>query len=555
MNNSASPRLVVSGLIASLLLSGCAVTPNPIKREDLRQIVREDMRSARQNMIAASEPITMYEAIARAFKYNLEHRSRLWEQTLAMGQLDASRFDMLPRMLADLGYNSRDRDSGTWSPDAAGNPGNTRAPVSSDRTHSTIDLGLSWSVLDFGLSYYGAQQNADRVLIAAERRRKVLHTLIQNVRTSFWRAASAEKLAREVIETINLAEQALADSRKLSASRGKAPVDALRYQRILLENLRTLETIEREMAAARIELAHLLNLPPNSDFKLAEPTGAMAQPYPLKLPIERMEEMALEHNADLRENAYNARIAATETRKALLKLFPNLSFSATNKYDTNSFLVSNSWNEAALRMSWNVMNLISGPSQMDAAKTAVKVAESRRMTMQMAVLTQLHLGVRQYDTAVRLYERSDAIWSVDDGLLEFSRHGAAAETQGQQSLIAARTAAILSLVRRYQALASVHEAASKLEATLGIDPQIGSLDDISLPDLTRIIEKSLGQWPGEPVAANPADVPLLVSVPAQTGMVADAPAPDQTAQAPAGGAIPGAPASENLSLKLSQSGL
>lgn len=525
-----SRRFAMPGIAASvLLLAGCAITPTPIDSNDLRQVLRDDRQAANRDMAAVSGPITLPEAIARALKYNLEHRSRLWEQALAVGQLDASRFDMLPKLLADLGYLNRDKDSATWSPDASGNPSSTRAPVSADRTHSTTDLGLSWSVLDFGLSYYGAQQNADRVLIASERRRKALHTLIQNVRTAFWRAASAQKLAHEVQETISLAEAALADSRKLAAGRSKAPIEALRYQRALLENLRTLETVERELAAARIELATLLNLPPGADFKLAEPTDALAHFGALNLSIERMEEMALEQNADLRENVYNVRIAAVETRKALIKLFPNLSFNYTLKHDTNSFLVNQSWNEAGLRLSWNVLSLLSGPAQMDVAEAGVKVAESRRMTMQMALLTQTHLAARHYDTAVRLYERSDAIWRVDDELLEFARQGVAAETQGQQTMITARSAAILSLVRRYQALAGVHEAASKLEATLGLDPQIASLDDIPLADLTHLMEQALKQWPGKttveaaPIAA--ARSALAASAPSAPAKSAPSPTP------------------------------
>ena len=35
-----------------------------------------------------------------------------------------------------------------------------------------VDLGLSWNVLDFGVSYYQSKQNADRLLVAQERRRK-----------------------------------------------------------------------------------------------------------------------------------------------------------------------------------------------------------------------------------------------------------------------------------------------------------------------------------------------------------------------------------------------
>jgi hypothetical protein len=45
-------------------------------------------------------------------------------------------------------------------------------------------------------------------------------------------------------------------------------------------------------------------------------------------------------------------------------------------------------------------------------------------------------------------------------------------------------------------MAAAHEAASKLQSTLGLDPEIGSLDDITLPDLARQIEGTLNQWQG-----------------------------------------------------------
>jgi outer membrane protein TolC len=496
-------QLIPAGLLLSaLLLGGCAITPAPIQRDELKQLTRADHAAIHAQVAPLSAPLTLSDAIARALKYNLEHRTKLWEQALAVGQLDAGRFDMLPRMLANVGYNTRDQDATSWAPQGnSGQPSSTPSPVASDRGHVTYDLGLTWSILDFGLSYYSAQQNADRVLIAAERRRKAVHSLIQNVRTAFWRAASAQKLASDVSQTIQQAEAALEDAHKVELERVKAPAEALRYQRTLLENLRTLEGIERELAAARIELASLINLPPGTDFLIAEPSPEQAEPRPLALSIERMEELALSNNADLRESAYNARISAVETRKVLLRLFPNLSFSTTAKHDSNSFLMHQRWNEVGLQASWNILGLLSGPAQMEAADTAVKVAESRRMAVQMAVLTQSHLAARQYDTALRLYRRAHAIWRVDNRLSELTARAEEAQTQSLQARIAARTSTILSQLRRYQAMAAAHEAASKLQSTLGLDPEIGSLDDIALPDLARQIEGTLNQWQGQQSAA------------------------------------------------------
>lgn len=45
--------------------------------------------------------------------------------------------------------------------------------------------------------------------------------------------------------------------------------------------------------------------------------------------------------------------------------------------------------------------------------------------------------------------------------------------------VANKTAAILSLLRRYQALSQVHAASAKLQATLGMEPEIGSVREMS----------------------------------------------------------------------------
>ena len=50
-------------------------------------------------------------------------------------------------------------------------------------------------------------------------------------------AAAAQQLRSQVGKTIAVAEEALADSRKVEVERIRNPLDALRYQRQLLENL------------------------------------------------------------------------------------------------------------------------------------------------------------------------------------------------------------------------------------------------------------------------------------------------------------------------------
>lgn len=479
---------------AALFLGGCALTPTPYTKDEITSINTLDRQAALSGMPELKGSLTQEEAIARALKFNLEHRIRILEQSLASGQMDLSRFDVLPKLMANAGYNVRNEDLTRNAIDSVtGAPSLSNPFISSDRKHTTSDLTFSWSLLDFGASYYSAQQNADRVLIANERRRKVMHTLIQNVRTAFSRVVAAEKLQTQVRETIQEAEGALEDSRKIESERIKSPIDALRYQRSLLENLRLLENVDRELSVARIELASLIGILPGTPYKVAEPDLEEFKILPLDMPVERMEEIALNNNADLREQFYNARIAATETRKTLLKLFPGISFDYGVKHDNDAYLIHQTWNEASLRVGFNLFNLLSAPAQMDVANMNSNIAETRRMALQMAVLSQVHLSRQQYEDALLQYKRADSIWDVDKRLAQFTRDREASQMASQLDRVSANVSAILSQLRLYHALAKVYEASSKLHATLGLEPQIGSLDDTSLTALTLNISDALQQ--------------------------------------------------------------
>ncbi len=275
---------------AVFVLAGCAsLTPEVLSQQEIESQSRADLKKRMAEIAPINDAITIEEAIARALKYNLDHRAKSLEMALASGQLEAGKFDMMPRLLANAGYFSRDSDL-LRSQDFNGT--NSFNPyISSERNRSTQDLTLSWSLLDFGASYYNAKQNADRLLIATERRRKSMHTLIQNVRTTYWRALAAQTLSQRVSSAIVDAETALKDSRGMQAAKVRSPSESLRFQRTLLDNLRQLEALQRELITAKVELASLIGAPTGTRLTLTEPTDA--EPQALGITLEAMETQAL----------------------------------------------------------------------------------------------------------------------------------------------------------------------------------------------------------------------------------------------------------------------
>lgn len=486
---------------AAVTLAGCSVSPQQLSMQEMRDVNSADRAASVEMAEPVAGIVTLEEAIARALKYNLDQRVKMLEQSLRSGELEAGKYDMLPKLLANAGYDWRDSFSHRYTAPFAtpGNVDKSSIPdVSVDPEHGTWDLQLSWNILDFGASYYTAKQNADKLLIANEKRRRAMHTLVQNVRKAYWRAVAAESLSTRVADTIKDAERALAESQKLASERVSSPDESLRYQRNLLENLRLMESVQRELASARIELSQLMGMLPGTQYKLVEPKADIAN---INASIEDMEARALVQNADLREQFFNARIAVEDTRKALLKLLPGISFDYGTYYDTDRYLVNDNWRAAGVSVSYNLFNLLSANSRMDAADKNEALANARRMALQMSVLTQVHLSVHNYNDAMRQFQRADQIFNVDQQLEEIVRGRFEGNMASEQTKISANVTTILSELRRYQAMSKFQEATGQLQASMGMEPAIGSVDEIELSDLTAQVASWLqGGFTAETVA-------------------------------------------------------
>lgn len=485
----------LSAIALALSLAACStISPMPLSIEEIKSRADQDMARAQQDVEPITGQLTLEQAIARALRYNLENRTRMMEEALARNQHDVSKFDLLPQITASAGYTRRNEFSVTRSENYLTGEAAISTPyISSDREKQIDSLGLNWNFLDFGVSYFTAKQNADRLLIASERRRKSIHNLVQDVRTVFWRAAAAQKLQVEVQDTIFLAEEGLSDARAAQNELLRSPLDSLRYQKQVLDNLRLLEAIEQELLTARIELASLINAPASSMIKVVDPDETINTAI-LEIPVEQLEETAILQNADLREEFYNTRIAAADTRKAMLKLFPNLSLSYATKNDNDSYLINKSWNEAGATLSYNLMSLISAPAQMRLADAGVALADQKRMAMQMAVLTQLNIARIQYANSIRQFNRADELWQVDSRITRHIRNRELVGAQSKLERIASQSSSILSMLRRYEALSNVNAAASKLQATLGMEPEIGNLQTSSLDEIQSSIRDALRAW-------------------------------------------------------------
>lgn len=459
--------------LLSCVLAGCALTPQPFSANTLEAEGIERLNSYLGAQDRVEQPIGLYEAMARAIKYNLDDEVERMEQALRVRELQLARHDLLPDLVANAGYNGRDVFSGASSSQLLGRRevGNQSlvASTSSEREVFTSDLLLSWDVLDFGLSYVRAKQRADEVLIAAERRRKVIGRIVEDVRTAYWRAVSAERLINELAGLEGDIEEALGQSQEIFNRRKAAPLSALTYQRELLTTKEEIYNLQREMSVAKLQLAALMNLDPGQPYELAMPDRSLAE-IEFDMAPEEMVSLALQNRPEVRENLYRQRINEKSATTALLEILPSLRLFGGWNYDSNDFLFNDQWTSWGARASWNVVQAFSYPAKRRSVRAQHELLEAQANALTMAVITQVHVSRTRYVLAKRQLKSMENYHTVQGKILSQIDAGFNSNRVSRQAMIRERMNQIVAEAKYDLAVADMQNAFANIHSSMGLDP-------------------------------------------------------------------------------------
>jgi len=452
------------------LLAGCAVQPNALSEVEVVNLVEKN----RENVTANQEPITqsidLYEAMARALKYNLDHRVEVLNAALAIDNLNLTRFDLLPRAVVNSGYTGRNNFSGGISQSLLTGQESLEPSTSSERFVGNADIALSWNILDFGLSYIRAKQGANEALIAEERRRRVIQEVVRDVRAAYWRAVSAERLHGRLSGLEGRVARALSNSRKLEQSGTTSPVTALTYQRELLDIKRQIEDLHQELKVAKAELARLMNLRPTDQFNLVAPKRTHRH-VKLNVSYNDMVSVALENRPELRELAYRGRINKLEAKVGLVELLPGIEIFTGANLDTNDLLFNNNFLQAGTRASWNLLQVFNLPAKRRVNKTSGEVIKTQALAMTMAIMAQINIGRVRFHHLHRKYHTAGEYLDVQNKILRQIKVAAARDAASEQSLIREEMNTLIASVRYDIVNADMQNIYGELFAAMGIDTQ------------------------------------------------------------------------------------
>lgn len=479
-------------IMVTMSLTGCLVRPKPVTETDITKRIDVDLADMYKGQEKIAAPITLYEATARALRYNLDYRLKMMEEVLYQKNFELTRFDMMPRLLASAGYTERDNDAGSSSLSLLSGRQSLEPSTSQERARNTAGVAFSWNILDFGISYYKAKQQADQYLISQERRRKVIQNVMQDVRSAYYRALAAQKLINKCDVLLNQVNRALKSSSEIEDKGLTPPVQALAYQRTLLDTTSLLIQKRRELHLAMTELAALMNVEPGVEFTLAD----IAMPVPLPTPndLEKMERTALKFRPELREEDYKDRISKDDAKRLILGVLPGIDLDAAFQYDSNKFLYNQSWFEYGARASWNLARILSLPKMMELNEYQGDVNRVRRAALTMAVVTQVRIAVQRYDMALFDYDLASRSSRIDDKILSHAQSSAQVGFENDLEVIRTRTRALLSEIQMHSTYSDVQTAYSRLLNSLGLDVLPLGKGTFDIAGTAGHMKESLATW-------------------------------------------------------------
>ncbi|WP_151193822.1 TolC family protein [Cysteiniphilum sp. JM-1] len=507
-------------IAGGITLTGCSITPTAVTNEAQLNNTYKGLHEAIENQQEINRKVTLAEAIARTLKYNLDHKVQQAQLMLESGNLKAAYMEMLPALNAGVDYSFRNNELIQNLVDSNGNV------VSGDQSYTPREVlnqsyGLQWSLLDLGLSYTRAQQQANRVMIAEEERRRVTQQLIQEVVSAYWKAWTAQSMKEEVVRFKAKAELALQRSKEASEKKVNTPQIELDYQQVLIKAIRKINQLNAQIADAKATLVRLMNVKPGSEFELASPTKDLIDLPDISPQFEKMDTLALVYRPELRQASYQAEIARKGIQAAIVNMLPGIDFSFGYNVTNNEFMKNQYWWGGNIGASLNlIQTVLTGPYAIKLANEVHSFEQLKQIATTMAVLTQVRVAYVNY-----LLWQEDARYAIQEAkvsmaLFEHAEKLEKASQGNEQITIRRGVEAISAQFDKDVSLARAHEALSKLYQSIGLDILPADARYLPLDELEKKVqvilkEQSQGQFNGAINKAYDGLKPTLDKIKAQ----------------------------------------
>ena len=317
--------------------------------------------------------------------------------------------------------------------------------------------------------------------------RKAEHNIVREVVKSYWNTLSADKLIRKYDPLLIEVDKALNDSQKIEELLLTKPMDALLYQKELLDIQRALQSQKQIFIDSRIQLGVLMGLLPNQKFKIVPTNDPLTV---LDMNLKGMEEYALVHRPELIESHYEEIISVQETKASMASLLPGLNFNAAWTHSSNDYLMNKTNFEYGSTMGANLLNIYLYPKIKKFNETNTEVIKEKRLALSMAVLSQVHLANIDYAMALEEYDTAERYYQVSRKITQQVKNAQKIARFGNLELIREQASLLVAELRYDIAYSKLQHAIGKIYASVGLDVTKENVKKLGFRDYAAIIKNN-----------------------------------------------------------------
>ena len=264
-------------------------------------------------------------------------------------------------------------------------------------------------------------------------------------------------------------------------------MDALLYQKELLDIQRALQSQKEIFIDARIQLAGLMGLLPNQKFTIVPTDDPLTI---LNMDLDGMEKYALINRPELRKSHYDEKISIQETKASMSALLPGLNFNAAWTHSSNDHLMNKTNLEYGSVMGANLLNVFMYPKVKRINETNTEVIREKRLALSMAVLSQVHLANIDYSLALEEYDTAERYYQVSKKITEQIKNAQKIARFGNLELIREQASLLVAELRYDIAYSKLQHAIGKIYTSVGLDITRENVKNINFKDYASIIKNN-----------------------------------------------------------------
>lgn len=479
-------------LLLSFLSSSCIMKPHPIGVDKRYEQAMQDLHTIFAPQEKLTHSLSFSEALARALKYNLDYRVKLADTAIKASQFELAEVGMLPQANVDGNYYARNNDLATFSVDPQTGEILPTVVNATPRILRTSYGNVTWNILDLGISYVRARQEADRILISQEEARKQLQQLAQDVRVAYWRAYSAQQLSSDVQHyeaTVRRAKQKL----ELATHDKALPQERLlRYQFILLRSEQSFKQLKLKLVKAKLDLKHLINLPLNEKLKILPPPNSITRLQDFTgINIKKIDSLTLVNRPELKGQDYMERLTRFGIEEVLIDLFPTAVLNWGYNYNSNRFLLNNAWLSRSAEASINLIKLATLPVAIKSVQAQAAYEKLKRLALTMTALTEVRYAMTKYislkEELMVVHQQKLAAYNLYT-LLEKRQKSS---LESEQQVILAGLQALTAKMDQDLLSADLSTSLGELYISVGFDVLPPGMVNLPLSETTKLLQQSM----------------------------------------------------------------